>query len=94
MSDKRRVTTYTRGVASPRGGGYGALLVCDGGRKELSGGEAGASKNCVGPHVELFADPAGIGTRAGWERRLSEAGFVLRGHRLLRISGARPAGPA
>ena len=32
----------------------------------------------------LLRDPATIGTRAGWERRLHEAGFVLRGHRLVR----------
>jgi DNA phosphorothioation-associated putative methyltransferase len=29
----------------------------------------------------LLTDPAGIGTRAGWEARLRQAGFVLRGHR-------------
>jgi hypothetical protein len=27
---------------------------------------------------------AGIGTRAGWEARLCETGFMLRGHRLVR----------
>ena len=32
----------------------------------------------------LLTDPAGIGTRAGWEARLTEMGFVLRGHRLCR----------
>jgi hypothetical protein len=32
----------------------------------------------------LLTDAAGIGTRAGWEARLTEAGFVLRGHRLCR----------
>jgi DNA phosphorothioation-associated putative methyltransferase len=32
----------------------------------------------------LLTDPAGIGTRAGWNARLTEAGFVLRGHRLCR----------
>ena len=35
----------------------------------------------------LLADPAGIGTRSGWENRLSDAGFMVRGHRLIR----RPA---
>jgi DNA phosphorothioation-associated putative methyltransferase len=32
----------------------------------------------------LFANAAGIGTRAAWEARLREAGFALRGHRLVR----------
>src|SRR5262249_1860051 len=32
----------------------------------------------------LLEDTAGIGTRAGWERRLHEAGYALRGHRLVR----------
>lgn len=30
----------------------------------------------------LLDDPAGIGTREGWLRRLSERGFTLKGHRL------------
>jgi DNA phosphorothioation-associated putative methyltransferase len=32
----------------------------------------------------LLADPAVIGTRRGWEGRLADRGFALRGHRLLR----------
>jgi DNA phosphorothioation-associated putative methyltransferase len=32
----------------------------------------------------LLDDPATIGTREGWERRLAERGFVIRGHRLMR----------
>jgi DNA phosphorothioation-associated putative methyltransferase len=32
----------------------------------------------------LLDDPATIGTREGWEARLSAAGFALRGHRLVR----------
>ena len=32
----------------------------------------------------LLEDSATIGTRAGWEARLSAAGLCLRGHRLLR----------
>jgi hypothetical protein len=32
----------------------------------------------------LLADPATIGTRDGWHRRLAAAGFALRGHRLVR----------
>jgi ribonuclease HI len=45
MSDKSHVTIYTRGIASPRGGGYGVLLLCERHRKELSGGEVGASNS-------------------------------------------------
>jgi hypothetical protein len=41
----------------------------------------------------LLADPSGIGTRAGWGRRLSERGFALKGHRLVRSNGEdRPGG--
>jgi DNA phosphorothioation-associated putative methyltransferase len=32
----------------------------------------------------LLDDTATIGTRDGWERRLAERGFVIRGHRLIR----------
>lgn len=32
----------------------------------------------------LLSDPARIGTRLGWENRLNEVGFALRGHRLIR----------
>jgi hypothetical protein len=35
----------------------------------------------------LLADPAAIGTRAGWQSRLRQAGFALRGHRLVRRRG-------
>jgi DNA phosphorothioation-associated putative methyltransferase len=35
----------------------------------------------------LLDDPSGIGTRAGWGRRLSERGFRLQGHRLVKDSG-------
>jgi DNA phosphorothioation-associated putative methyltransferase len=35
----------------------------------------------------LLDDPSGIGTRDGWARRLSERGFTLKGHRLVRQSG-------
>jgi hypothetical protein len=34
----------------------------------------------------LLSDGAGIGTRGGWEARLQDAGFALRGHRLVRRS--------
>lgn len=34
----------------------------------------------------LLDDPSGIGTREGWTRRLSERGFTLKGHRLVRLN--------
>jgi DNA phosphorothioation-associated putative methyltransferase len=46
----------------------------------------------------LLTDTTGIGTRAGWETRLRENGFALRGHRLVRrgdqpsVNGNGPAG--
>jgi ribonuclease HI len=45
MQEPRDVAIYTRGIASPGGGAFGALLVCDGRRRELSGGEVGATNN-------------------------------------------------
>jgi DNA phosphorothioation-associated putative methyltransferase len=33
----------------------------------------------------LLDDTGGIGTRDGWARRLSERGFVLKGHRVMRL---------
>lgn len=45
MSEPKAVTIYTRGIATPGGGAYGALLVCAGRHKELSGGEVGATNN-------------------------------------------------
>jgi DNA phosphorothioation-associated putative methyltransferase len=43
----------------------------------------------------LLDAPAGIGTRDGWARRLSERGFALKGHRLLkgRSNGEAASGP-
>jgi DNA phosphorothioation-associated putative methyltransferase len=35
----------------------------------------------------LLDQPAAIGTRSGWENRLGDAGFTLRGHRLVRRAG-------
>jgi hypothetical protein len=32
----------------------------------------------------LLDETATIGTREGWERRLAERGFTIRGHRLVR----------
>ncbi len=32
----------------------------------------------------LLDDTATIGTREGWQRRLAERGFTIRGHRLVR----------
>jgi DNA phosphorothioation-associated putative methyltransferase len=37
----------------------------------------------------LLMDASGIGTRDGWSRRLTERGFVIRGHRLVRVNGER-----
>jgi hypothetical protein len=37
----------------------------------------------------LLEDTASIGTRAGWQRRLSEAGYALRGHRLVRSNSTQ-----
>ena len=41
----------------------------------------------------LLNEPSGIGTRDGWQRRLSERGFALKGHRLVR-SGKEAHSPA
>jgi DNA phosphorothioation-associated putative methyltransferase len=35
----------------------------------------------------LLENTSGIGTREGWSRRLSDRGFALRGHRLVRRNG-------
>jgi DNA phosphorothioation-associated putative methyltransferase len=35
----------------------------------------------------LLDDSSSIGTRDGWARRLSERGFALKGHRLVRSNG-------
>jgi hypothetical protein len=35
----------------------------------------------------LLEDASGIGSRDGWVRRLTERGFALRGHRLVRRNG-------
>jgi DNA phosphorothioation-associated putative methyltransferase len=37
----------------------------------------------------LLHDPSGIGTRGGWAKRLSERGFALRGHRLIRCNAGQ-----
>ncbi len=42
----------------------------------------------------LLADPVGIGTRASWELRLSNAGFTIRGHKLVRKAPASSIGKA
>jgi ribonuclease HI len=91
MSDRKKVTIYTRGIASPHGGGYGALLLCEGRRKELSGGAVGASNN----RMDLLAAVEGLralkspcqvtlyntnsylteGMSKGWARRWRENGW-------------------
>ena len=40
----------------------------------------------------LLDETATIGTRAGWEARLRERGFTVRGHRLVRVPGQGGAG--
>jgi DNA phosphorothioation-associated putative methyltransferase len=42
----------------------------------------------------LLADGARIGTRQGWEGRLREMGYALRGHRLVRSNRPSPSGDA
>ncbi len=37
----------------------------------------------------LLDESATIGTRAGWQRRLAEQGFQIRGHRLVRRRGVK-----
>jgi hypothetical protein len=39
----------------------------------------------------LLDDTASIGTREGWQRRLAERGFTVRGHRLVRRRGDHEA---
>lgn len=45
MNELDTVAIYTRGIATPGGGAYGALLLCKDRDKELCGGELGASNN-------------------------------------------------
>jgi hypothetical protein len=40
----------------------------------------------------LLDVPLSIGTRDGWQRRLDETGWTMRGHRLVRRGEARPGG--
>jgi len=37
----------------------------------------------------LLDETATIGTREGWQRRLAERGFTIRGHRLVRRRGQK-----
>jgi DNA phosphorothioation-associated putative methyltransferase len=37
----------------------------------------------------LLEDASGIGTRDGWARRLTERGYALKGHRLVRCNGGQ-----
>jgi hypothetical protein len=38
----------------------------------------------------LLDEPATIGTRDGWNRRLQERGFAIKGHRLVRVNAPGP----
>jgi DNA phosphorothioation-associated putative methyltransferase len=42
----------------------------------------------------LLEEPAGIGTREGWQRRLRERGYALKGHRLVRSQRVSDTPPA
>lgn len=57
MSDTKQVTIYTRGVSSPSGtGGYGAILLCAGRRKELAERVPESSNN----RMDIMAAIAGL----------------------------------
>ena len=43
-----------------------------------------AIMNATASGYGLLDDTASIGTREGWQRRLAERGFTVRGHRLVR----------
>jgi ribonuclease HI len=77
MGEAKSVTIYTRGIATPGGGAYGALLVCDGGRRELSGGEVGASNN----RMDLLAAVAALRalTRPSRITLYNSNGYVIEG---------------
>src|SRR4051794_34977464 len=57
IREPKSVAIYTRGIATPGGGAFGAVLVCDGHRRELSGGEVGASNN----RMDLMATVESLG---------------------------------
>jgi ribonuclease HI len=92
MSESKRVTIYTRGIATPGGGAFGVLLVCDGCSKELSGGEVGASNNRMDLlaavealkalkrpcHVTLYNTNGYLidAMSKGWAVKWKEAGWV------------------
>jgi DNA phosphorothioation-associated putative methyltransferase len=42
--------------------------------------------------AELLTEMSSIGTRDGWGRRLTEKGYALKGHRLVRAKPSAPAG--
>jgi hypothetical protein len=48
------------------------------------GREALSIVNAIVSGYRLLDETATIGTREGWERRLAERGFTIRGHRLVR----------
>ncbi|HWG47687.1 MAG TPA: RNase H family protein [Gemmataceae bacterium] len=91
MTARKKVTIHTRGIASPAGGAYGVLLSHGDCRKDLSGGEAGASNN----RMDLLSAVEGLralkppcqvvlyntnsyltdGMSKGWARRWRENGW-------------------
>ena len=86
---------YTRGIGLPGCGAFGALLVCDGREREMSGGEADASNN----RMDLRAAVESLGAlkwpcrvklynangyfidgmTKGWARRWQEEGWTTAG---------------
>lgn len=92
MSEPKSVTVYTRGIATPGGGAYGALLTYDGRCKELSGGDVGASNNRMDllaavEALKALTRPSRVtlyntngylieGMSKGWASRWRDAGWV------------------
>jgi ribonuclease HI len=58
MREPKDVAISTRGIGLPGTGAFGALLVCPGRERELSGGEPGASNN----RMDLLAAVEALGT--------------------------------
>jgi ribonuclease HI len=56
MQEPKDVAIYTRGIGLPGVGAFGAVLVCDGHEREMSGSEAGASNN----RMDLLAAVEGL----------------------------------
>ncbi len=97
MQEPKDVSIYTRGIGLPGVGAFGALLVCDGREREISGAEAGASNN----RMDLLAAVESLGAlkwpcrvklynangylidgmTKGWAERWQEGGWTTAGGR-------------